>query len=102
MLVFSSAEMTNSSFWRGLPFQERPYRSRMRLALTAKLGSRGKIQVRWYQGRMASAWSHRQMVLPEMVATKPAWQTWRAMSGVFQWERGTPYVAGNSQARALT
>src|ERR1700694_899332 len=38
MLVFSSAEMTNSSFLRGLPFQERSYRSRMRLALTAKPG----------------------------------------------------------------
>jgi hypothetical protein len=75
MLVFSSAEMTNSSFLRGLPFQERSYRSRIRLALTAKAGSRGKIQLLWYQGRMASSWSHRQMVLPEMVATKPALQT---------------------------
>lgn len=42
------------------------------------------------------------MVLPEMLATRPALQTWRAMSGVFQWERGTPWVAGNSQASALT
>ena len=90
MLVFSSAEMTNSSLFRGLSFQERSYRSRIRLVLTAKAGSRGKIQLRWYQGRMASSWSHRQMVLPEMVATKPALQIWRAMSGVFQWESGTP------------
>jgi hypothetical protein len=37
-----------------------------------------------------------------MVATRPALQTWRAMSGVLQWDRGTPWVAGNSQASALT
>src|ERR1035441_2240547 len=53
MLVFSSAEMTNSSLLRGFPSQERSYRWRIRLALTAKAGSRGKIQLRWYQGRRA-------------------------------------------------
>jgi hypothetical protein len=44
-----------------------------RPAFSAKLGSRGKIQLRWYQGRMASRCNQRQSVLPLelMEATKP-------------------------------
>src|ERR1035438_7917411 len=38
MLVFSSAEITNSSSSKGLPSQWRAYRSSMRPALSAKLG----------------------------------------------------------------
>src|SRR5438105_1082291 len=37
---------------------------KMRPALRAKSGSRGKIQVRCCQGRIASSCSHRQIVLP--------------------------------------
>ena len=61
--------------FEGFAFPGTLLETRIRLALTAKPGSRGKIQLRWYQGRIASSWSHRQMVLPEMVATKPASQT---------------------------
>ena len=53
MLVFSSAEMTNSPSCNGSPCHSRAYRSSRRPAFSAKLGSRGKIQLRWYQGRMA-------------------------------------------------
>jgi hypothetical protein len=38
---------------KGSPSHMRAYRSRMRPALSAKLGSRGKIQLRWRQGRIA-------------------------------------------------
>ena len=42
---------------------QRPsYRSRTRQALASKSGSRGKIQLRWVQGRMASSVSHRHKV----------------------------------------
>ena len=53
MLVFSSAEMTNSSLFRDLPFQERSYRSRIRLALTAKAGSRAQYEEPRYLHRVA-------------------------------------------------
>ena len=63
-LVFSSALITKSSACRGWPSHSRAYRSRIRLAFAAKSGSRGKIQARCCQGRMASSWSHRHTVLP--------------------------------------
>ncbi len=53
ILVFSSAEMTNSSLRSDCPCQRRSYRSRMRPALAWKCGSRGKIQQRCCQGRIA-------------------------------------------------
>jgi hypothetical protein len=74
----------------------------MRPALSAKRGSRGKIQLRCCQGRMASSWSHRQTVLPLMRATIPARCTSRATSAVLRRDNGTPRVAGSSHARALT
>lgn len=52
--LFSSGEMTKSSSLRGRPRHWRWYRSKMRPALAAKSGSRGKIQLRWRHGRMAS------------------------------------------------
>src|SRR5580658_8344315 len=102
MLVFSSAEITNSSSSNGLPSHWRAYRSSMRPALSAKLGSRGKIQLQWYQGRMASWCNQRQSVLPLMDATKPDSQTSRARSVVLQRDNGKSWVAGSSHAQALT
>ena len=40
-------------------------------ALSAKSGSRGKIQLRWYHGRIASSCNQRHSVLPLMEATRP-------------------------------
>jgi hypothetical protein len=41
-------------------------------------------------------------VLPLIEATKPDWQTSRAKSLVLQRDNGKPWVAGSSQAQALT
>src|SRR6266436_8597507 len=50
-------------------------------ALPAKLGSRGKIQLRCFQGRRASLLSHRHKVAPLISATKPCEMTcWRISS----------------------
>src|SRR5438093_3358281 len=73
----------------------------MRPALTAKSGSRGKIQVRCCQGRMASALSQRHTVLSLIVATMPERCASRTMSAVLRRESGTPSVAGSSQAMAF-
>src|SRR5579863_4567863 len=100
--VFSSAEITKSRLPNRFPSHSRAYRSRTRPALVAKLGSRGKIQERWRQGRMASSDSQRQMVVPEMSATMPRAATSVAMSGMCRRDSGTPSRDGNSQARALT
>src|SRR6266545_6935171 len=67
MEVFSSAEMTYSSPSSGAPSNSRAYRSSTRAAFRSKSGSRGKIQDRKVQGRMASSASHRQMVASEML-----------------------------------
>ena len=74
----------------------------MRPALVANSGSRGKIQLRYRQGRMASSWSHRHTVLLLMLATMPHRSTSRTRSTVLNRESGSPRVAGSSQARALT
>jgi len=102
MLVFSSAEMTKSSLFKGFPCHWRSYRSRMRPALIANCGSRGNIHVRCCQGRMASSLSHRHTVLSLIVATKPTLRTYRAMSAVLHRDKGTPVVAGSSHASAFT
>ena len=102
MLVFSSADITNSSSCRGVSSHTRAYRSRMRPALAANCGSRGKIQHLCCQGRMASSCNHRHTVLSLMVAAIPLLRTSRAISGVLQRERGTPELAGSSQASAFT
>src|SRR6266516_1294768 len=101
MLVFSSALTTNSSDLRGWPCHCRAYKSRMSPAFVAKFGSRGNIQQRCCQGRMASSLSHRHTVLSLMVATMPLVCAWRTISAVLRRERGKPNVAGSSQAMAL-
>ena len=74
----------------------------MRPALTAKSGSRGKIQQRCCQGRIASAWSQRHTVLVLSVATSPLARAAAARSAAVQRARGAPDRVGNSHARALT
>src|SRR5215210_17735 len=51
---------------------------------------------------MASSESHRQMVVPEICPTTPRAITSRATSWVLQRLKGTPEVAGSSQAMAFT
>src|SRR5512134_2636806 len=74
----------------------------MRPALVAKSGSRGNIQQRCCQGRMASSSSHRDTVLLLRVATRPQRWASRTMSAVLKRESGRPSLDGNSQAMALT
>ena len=62
----------------------------MRPAFSAKSGSRGKIQLRCCQGRMASSWSQRQTVLSLMVATKPWPSTSRPISALLSRDSGKP------------
>src|SRR5271166_293704 len=72
----------------------------MRPALRAKWGSRGKIQVRWRQGRNASCPSQRHSVVPLIFATRPlATASWR--SSATDPARGRPRREGSSQASAL-
>src|ERR1700674_2062981 len=73
----------------------------MRPALTANSGSRGKIQVRCCQGRIASSWSHRQTVLSLIRATMPDRCASRTISAVLSRESGRPRIAGSSHASAL-
>src|SRR5207253_3924553 len=101
MLVFSSVESTNSSLHRRLPCHCFAYKSRMRPALEAKSGSRGKIQIRCCQGRMASSCSQRHTVVSLMRATMPQCCASRTMSPQLKRDSGSPRVAGSSQARAL-
>jgi len=69
--------LTRSTILAGFMFiaEKRPQpsssRSRMCPALRAKSGSRGKIQLRCCQGRMASALNQRQSVVPLTRATMP-------------------------------
>ena len=102
MLLFSSAEMTNSRAFRARTCQTRSYRSRMRPALAAKSGSRGKIQLRWRQGRSASALSQRHGVAPLISATNPWVITSRRISERESRDRGSCKRCGSSQARAFT
>src|SRR5258706_1657996 len=102
MEAFSSALSTEASSPRGWPSRTLAYRSRTPPALAAKAGSRGKIHDRTRHGLIASADSHRQIVVPETDATMPCCTAARARSGQCQRASGTPWVAGSSQARALT
>src|SRR3990172_279590 len=102
MLVFSSAEMTYSSLPKGRSCQQPWYKSRTRPALDSNWGSRGKIQLRCCQGRMASSSSQRQMVLPLICATRPRALTSRTKSWRLNRESGKPVARGNAQASALT
>src|SRR5450759_2826634 len=102
MLVFSSALMTNSSSFSGRPSHSPAYRSRTRAALDPKSGSRGKIQLRWVHGLIASSSSQRQIVVSEIDATRPRRITSARMSGTWSRLRGSPRRVGSSQAIALT
>src|SRR5215210_1076282 len=51
---------------------------------------------------MASSQSHRQTVAPEISATRPRSTTSRAISSALQRLKGTPLLAGSSQAMAFT
>jgi len=101
MLVFSSAEMTKTFFPKERPFHFRSYRSRTRPALVSKSGSRGKIQQRCCQGRMASSCSQRHSVLPLILATQPCCCTKCVSSETLHRANGCSWWAGNSQASAL-
>ena len=74
----------------------------LRPAFSANRGSRGKIQLRYRHGLIASASSHRQTVRPLMEATIPRWIASRAMSAQLNRDNGTPCSAGSWHARALT
>src|SRR3989304_1369336 len=102
MEVFSSADRTNSSSLSRCPSKTRSYRSRMREALAAKSGSRGKIQQRCCHGRIASSESQRQTVLSLILATSPERLASLATSVTLSRESGIPSDAGSSQARAFT
>lgn len=75
---------------------------RIRPAFRANSGSRGKIQHRCCQGRIASSLNQRHTVVLLMVATSPPRSTSRAMSPQLRRDSGKPRVAGSSQAMALT
>src|SRR5712691_6957733 len=51
---------------------------------------------------MASAASHRQMVVPEISATRPRWSASARISGTCNLDRGRPSLCGSSHAIALT
>src|SRR3972149_9714269 len=102
MEIFSSADRTNSSSLSRCPPKTRSYRSRMREALAAKSGSRGKIQQRCCHGRIASSESQRQTVLSLILATSPERLASLATSVTLSRESGIPSDAGSSQARAFT
>src|SRR6266540_3502450 len=100
--VFSSAQITKSSSPSGVPSNCRWYRSSTRPALASKSGSRGKSQLRKVHGRMASADSHRQMVVSEIWATIPEAMASARRYGTNHRDRGRSSFEGSSQARALT
>ncbi len=102
MLVFSSAERTNSLALSLRPFQMRWYKSKIRPAFDSKCGPAGKIQQQCCQGRMASSFSHGQMVVSLRDAVRPQARTWEPSSATLQREKGAPTRLGNSQAMALT
>src|SRR5712691_881481 len=74
----------------------------MRPAFSSKSGSRGKIQHRCCQGRMASSLSHRQMVVSLTAANRPERRTCEPSSARLHRDSGRPNLAGSSHAMALT
>src|SRR5229473_43599 len=77
-------------------------RSRIRPAFSSKSGSRGKIQHRCCQGRMASSLSHLHIVVSLTVAERPERRTCEPSSARLHRDSGSPSLAGSSQAMALT
>src|SRR3972149_9158317 len=102
MLVFSSVEMTQSAAARGSPSHIPWYRSITRQAFSLKAASRGKIQVRWLHGRIASSLSQRHRVVSPMEATMPRLRTSCLISARLKRDNGRPCSCGSSQASALT
>ncbi len=70
--------------------------------LAGEVGSRGKIQERCRQGRIASAASQRPTVEAEIDSTTPRVTASAASSAQLHRASGTPVSAGSSQASALT
>jgi hypothetical protein len=101
MLVFSSAEMTNSPGVRGRPANRRWYKSSTTSALAAKLGARGKIHERYCHGLIGSSASQRHRVVIETSPTNPLLSSSSRSSARLHLLSGTPRVAGSSQATAL-
>jgi hypothetical protein len=95
MAGFSSLEMTYSSGPSGFPSHMPWYRSRTRVALARKWGSRMEIQDRYCQGLRASLASQRRTVDAEMLSTKPRSCASYANSGQVHRDSGTPDSAGN-------
>src|SRR5664279_5075692 len=73
----------------------------MRPAFRSKSGSRGKIQLRYVQGRRASSRSQRQTVVVLIASTMSRATATRAISATERRARGRPRSAGRSQASAL-
>src|SRR5664280_42215 len=73
----------------------------MRPAFRSKSGSRGKIQLRYVQGRRASSRSQRQTVVVLIASTMSRATATRAISETERRASGSPRSAGRSQARAL-
>jgi hypothetical protein len=71
MEVFSSEEITFSCSPSGRPSQTRAYRSRTRVALAAKSGSRMNSQDRYCQGLSVSAARMRRTVEAEIAGVMP-------------------------------
>jgi hypothetical protein len=95
MEVFSSEEITYSPTPSGFPSQRPSYRSRIRVALAAKSGSRGKIQDLYCQGLIASSASHRRTVDAEIPTAMPCVTASRANSGHDHRDNGAPLAAGS-------
>src|SRR5437867_18556 len=102
MLVFSSAEITKSCGPNARPSQRPWYKSKMGPARSANRGSRGNSQLRWRQGRIASASNQRHSVVPLTVATSPRASTSRRSSGNDHRASGRPAAAGSSHAIRFT
>ncbi len=97
---FSSALSTYSSPPSGLASQIRSYKSNTRAALTAKYGSRGKIQDRCRHGLSTSSASQRRTVRAGIDAVMPRAAVSRA--GQLHFASGVPLAAGSSHASAIT
>src|ERR687888_909677 len=102
MLVFSSAEITYSCGPNWSPSQRRSYKSKIGPARSANRGSRGNSQLRWRQGRIASASNQRHRVVPLTVATSPRASTSRRSSGNDHRANGRPAAPGSSHAIRFT
>ena len=93
---------TWSSSPSGSPSKRRPYRSSTWAALTAKSGSRGKIQDRCCHGSSASPASQRRTVDADTEAPMPRRAASDANSGQDHFASGVSLSPGRSHANAFT